>query len=327
VFLAERYSIIERVTQKGCALMTTPGSPTFLCCDGSRQAGEQLFATATEVKVWLLLEHYGAWGAKAFEESDLPQPIKTHLSAQLAAIPGSRLQLIRQDRGRRAISYFIAEVNEPESVLYRFDLSGYDELLDLDAAAILAVGDSYQQYRIAEPVFTVCTNGRRDASCAHYGPVVYQRFMERVGEAAWQTTHIGGHRFAATCVCHPYGVIYGRIPPERAVEIVEETRRRRIVLDLYRGRSFYPPEVQAADYYLREQTGVLDLADFRLLDTERIAEDVSSVRFEALADRQVYRVQVLKDPAGVKTYQNSSDAEPALAPQFRLLKLERVSGA
>jgi len=299
--------------------MTTSNLPNFYSCDYSRQAGEQLFATATEVKVWLLLEHNGAWGTKAFEESNLPEHIKARLNEQLVAVPGSRMQLIRQDRGKRATSFYVAIPKESDSVLYEFDLSSYDDLLALDVSAIVAGDAAYQAHISDEPVFAVCTNSKRDVCCARYGTPVYQRMAQHAGALAWQTTHIGGHRFAATCVCLPYGVIYGRIPPDRAVEVIDETRQGRIVLDLYRGRSIYPPIVQAADYYLREQTGIRDLHGLRLLDMTSTGENTWAVQFAA--DGRTYLVDILMDKSGVQTYQNSTDAAPTVVPQYRLISM------
>jgi hypothetical protein len=293
--------------------------PDFYCCDYSRQAGEQLFATATEVKVWLLLEHNGVWGAKAFEESDLPEHIKVWLNEQLAAIPGSRMQLIRQDRGRSATTFYVALSREKDPVLYEFDLTSYDDLLALNIPAVVAGDSAYQTHINPEPVFAVCTNGKRDISCARYGALVYPRMAQHAGYAVWQTIHIGGHRFAATCICLPYGVIYGRIPPERAIEVVEETRRGRIVLDLYRGRSSYPPVAQAADYYLRLETGIRDLSGLQLVDVTGKGQDTSSVQFRAEA--RIYRVDILMEKSGVQTYQNSTDSAPTALPQYRLLTM------
>src|SRR5260221_11322616 len=67
----------------------------LVCCEYSRQAGEPLFATATVVDVWLLLEQPLPWGKEAFIESTLPQPVKAPLSAVLDTNPGSRPQFIR----------------------------------------------------------------------------------------------------------------------------------------------------------------------------------------------------------------------------------------
>jgi hypothetical protein len=118
----------------------------------------------------------------------------------------------------------------------------------------------------------------------------------------------------------PDGVIYGRIDPQDRQHIIEAHRQGHVRLENYRGRSCYEPVVQAADYYLREQTGGRDLPGFRLLDVENLSENTSAVRFTSLSDGRVHRIDVLTEMNGVLTYQNSTDAAPTSLPQFRLLE-------
>jgi hypothetical protein len=293
---------------------------TFYCCDFSRETGEQLFATASRADVWLLLEYSQPWGAKAFEESDLSQPIKNQLSAHLRTIPNSRLQYIRRQKAGDGIAFYVAVVDESAPVLYRFDLTSYEDLLALDIPAIVANGAAHREYTSEEALFIVCVNNKRDRSCARYGLPVYQALVRHAGEAVWQSSHIGGHRFAGTGVGFPHGTVYGRMNPLDAVQVVDAYQQGRIVLEHYRGRSCYEPVVQAADYFLREQTGVLELNGFRLVDVERISESVSAVRFTALADNRVHRVEVQQEMSDFGIYSNSADTEAAPVPQFRLVE-------
>jgi hypothetical protein len=50
---------------------------SIVCSEMSRTVGEQLFGTCVRVDVWFLLEYTYAWGAKAFDESDLPKGSNT----------------------------------------------------------------------------------------------------------------------------------------------------------------------------------------------------------------------------------------------------------
>jgi|FLYN01.1.fsa_nt_gi hypothetical protein len=290
----------------------------FLCCDYSRQAGEQLFATATRVDVWLLLEYNRPWGGQALDESELPQAIKDRLNAMLGSLPNGRFQFIRRLQPKGGIAFYVAVSHELHPQLYKFELSTYDDLLGLDISG----GQLPVEHATDERLIAVCTNAKRDRSCGRYGAEVFRIMLNVGGDAVWQTTHIGGHRFAATCVCLPEGVAYGRIDPGDTQQIVEAQRQGYIRLENYRGRSCYDAVVQAADYFLREHTGVCSLPGFRLLSTEATAENTTTVRFEALADGRVHRVDVLKDISGVQTYQNSTDAQPTVVPQFRLVAVE-----
>ena len=64
-------------------VFSSQGKP--YCSDLSIRAEEPLTATATPTTVFLLLEYNGAWGEKALDESELPQPIKTRLSKLILA--------------------------------------------------------------------------------------------------------------------------------------------------------------------------------------------------------------------------------------------------
>ncbi len=300
--------------------MTTSNSPDFYCCEYSREAGEQLFATATRADVWLLLEVNRPWGAKAFEESDLPQPVKDKLNAHLSSIPHSRLQFIRQAQPAGGITFFVAVARELNPALYKFRLSTYEDLLALDIPAVVAGDATQQSFLSGERLLALCVNAKRDRSCGKYGAEAYREMLQYGGEAIWQTSHIGGHRFAATCVSLPYGVIYGRIDPQNRHHVIAAHRQGHVRLENYRGRSCYDPVVQAADYYLREQTGVRDLPGFRLLDVEKLSENTSAVRFAALSDERVHRIEVLTKTNGVQTYQNTNDAAPTVVPQYRLFE-------
>src|SRR5712692_4094279 len=156
----------------------------FFACELSLQAGEQLFATATRVDVWLLLEYNGVWQGEAFEESDVPPSVKQHLAAQMAALPRPRLQLIKQGRAADwagMLAFFVAISRDSGSTLYRFDLNDYDDLLKLDIPAIVAGEPVYQKYVGDERVFLVCTNGRRDKCCAKFGPPIYAEVARAMG--------------------------------------------------------------------------------------------------------------------------------------------------
>jgi len=60
---------------------------------------------------------------------------------------------------------------------------------------------------------------------------VAQALAGRFPALAWETTHVGGDRFAANLVILPSGGYYGRLDPEDAVRVAESALRGRIDLD------------------------------------------------------------------------------------------------
>lgn len=301
------------------AQTSEPGAPGFFCRDSSLAAGEPLFGTATRADVWLMLEYTGAWGKKAFEESALPDPVKAHLSRYLDASPHARVQLIRQPgRGADGIAFFVAVTREPLPAVYEFHLRRYEDLLSLDLAAVADGAPAYAQRARRTPLYLVCVNGRRDRCCARRGVGVYEAIAAQVGDAAWESTHIGGHRFAAVGMCFPHGVCYGRLEPGDAPEVVRAYRAGRIFMEKYRGRACHDAITQAADYWLRVETGVAALEAFRWLGTESVSGEAWVARFGDAANGQVHRIQVEAAQSGARVYTSCGDAEPSAFVEYRL---------
>jgi len=229
------------------------------CSDLSLAAGEPLAGTATQGTDWLLVEVRGPWGRDAVADSGL-QPA---LRDRLTAYPGKVVLIRRPDR-RVGGAVIRAEVREGDGRAIRYDRV----TLDRDALPDLANGET-----IDGPVFLVCTHGRRDACCARLGAPVYEALARYVPpERVWQASHLGGHRFAPNVVVLPHGIQLGRIPLDRVEEVVDTVTAGRIPLDLYRGRTIYPPKVQAAEVAVRAATGCDELAGIALAvdDGERV---------------------------------------------------------
>jgi hypothetical protein len=125
----------------------------------------------------------------------------------------------------------------------------------------------------------VCTNGRHDQCCANLGrPVI--RALDAAGTPdVWESSHIGGDRFAANIVCLPSGVYFGRVPPEGAAALLAGLASGLVDLDHYRGRSCYPPLVQAAEAYARAHHGERRLDAVVLAGVVRHGDDEATATF------------------------------------------------
>jgi hypothetical protein len=260
---------------------------------------EPLFATASRGDVWLLLEYAGAWPARALDDSGLPELIKAWFARQVHSLPHARAHLIKQ-RPRRddAITFFVAVADPLRPRLYELHLDAYDDLLDLDLAALVAGTDHLRQM----PIYLVCTHGVHDKCCAKYGWPIYREMTGLAGEAVWQCSHIGGDRFAANVACFPHGVFYGRVAVGDMAAIVETYRAGRIHFEKYRGLAYYSFVTQAADYYLRLRTGVHELPGFRLVGAERAGDNRWRIQFASTLDGQLHRVHVTREKTGLQSY-------------------------
>jgi len=159
-------------------------------------AAEPLAGTAPTDTAYLLVEYPGPWARKALEQSRLPEPIRTELSA-LAASAGVRVQLIRRHRRpapREGFRIFAVYADPQRPWAETAVLDKPEMLLELDLEAV-AAGRSAGLEPHADPLLLVCTNGRRDACCAELGrPLVAALDEAWPGESWTPPTCVAGRR-------------------------------------------------------------------------------------------------------------------------------------
>jgi len=260
----------------------------------SATAGEPLFGSAGRTEFYFLLEYNGIWEDKAFEKSDIPEVVKQRLSGFSKELPASKILLIKRSSHAHpgTIHFFVVIARELNPRLYRFAFHSYEELLGLDLAAVLQDDVKYAHKVQQEPLYLVCTNGRRDLCCARFGFPVFEALKDKIGDAVWECSHIGGHRFAPNVFHLPYGVLYGRVQPQDIEEFVHLTQAGQMRLENLRGRTVYPPTVQAAEYYLRQQTGEVGIDAYRLAETTELEPGSWLVRFVSNRTEKLYVLNI-----------------------------------
>jgi hypothetical protein len=290
----------------------------------ARALDEPLYATASRVRAWVLIEQAGPWGREALVESRLDPAVGRALHRRAHAT-GVRAVLIRRPGralpGPRRI--FLAHTGRQARWLEELTLDDPGELLDLDWTR-LSVGEppGYGAL-VTSPMYLACTNGRHDQCCATWGRPLAQALVAAASTRAWEVSHIGGDRFAGNLVCLPEGVYYGRVEPEAAPQVVGLHERGQIDLDHYRGRCFYLPVVQAAEHFLRRDLDMTDLDGVTAISRRDATDGVAAVRFATAAgERWLVRLRVTPgDPDRLLTCQA---VEPHRPPVYRLLELTRL---
>jgi hypothetical protein len=233
------------------------------CSDVSLENGEPLGATASRIDHWLIVEYRGLWGPNALRASGLSDQVKQSLREQVGARPRSRLLFVRRPdrRGRAEFRGYAATSREGEESLRCTSFESYEELRHLDLAQ---AGEPLER-----PLFLVCTHGKHDPCCARRGRPLFEALAEQLEEeAVWQTTHIGGDRFAGNLLCLSRGVYYGRVERDDAGRVLDAHLDDAIDLEHYRGRSCHSFAAQAVERDIRERTGLLGLDDLRLVSEE-----------------------------------------------------------
>ena len=302
--------------------MTQPdeGRSRFFCSELSRRAGERSAGTASTGAVWLLLEYPHGWGRRAFEESALPPEVKRFFKDSMARIRHSRLLFIKTDRGRRdaRMNLFVVRCRERSPFVVRLRLEKYFDALAYDLALVASGRDPQGGEVCAAPLFLVCTHGRRDKCCAKFGTPLYNALREQAGDSVWQSSHVGGDRFAGNLVCFPHGLFYAHATPEAGRRVVDAYRGGRVLAEEFRGRACYAHHIQAAEAFVRDETGVAGVEDLHFLSTHAEGADAWRVRFEERANRIVHEARVVRRTSDFRNPISCHSAEPQTVPQFHL---------
>jgi hypothetical protein len=296
------------------------------CATLSRALEEPLYGTASVVRGWVLLEQPGPWGTDAVTESRLDRDLARAIDREAAAAPLRLLLIRRPGRGAsQPWTCFVAHTSRRDRWLERRRLDDPAELLELDMAGVVAGERPGFGEEAAEPVYLACTNGRHDRCCATYGRPLALALQASHGELVWESSHVGGDRFAGNLVSLPDGHYFGRVGPAEAGRVVDLHRKGALDLDHWRGCCVDPPVVQAAEWFARRRTGLLGLGDLVLDGRDRLEGGVDAVRF-ALPDgarlRVVLRATRDADPRPLTCH--SARAESPLS--FSLLELATDPG-
>jgi hypothetical protein len=267
------------------------------CSTWSLEVGEPLAGTAAaETEFWIALEHAGPWGPKGADDSGLPAELVAHLMRFTKAEKRARVQLIRRpERSGAEPLVYLARGTPGNSALVGATLTRVEDLLEVDLAA-WAQGAQPSGFReLADPLYLVCVHGRRDRCCAQRGMPVYSALAALSPDAVFQTTHLGGHRFAATLLVLPEGVCYGRVEASEAEALVAAHKAQRFhTLARVRGRCAYGAAAQAAEVRLCEDLGESALSALSLLGLDTDPNGDAQVRFRHQASGREHSVRVVK---------------------------------
>jgi hypothetical protein len=292
----------------------------FYCSELSRRAGELSAGSASTGAVWLLLEYPHGWGRRAFEESALSEGVKRFLKNSMARVRHSRLLFVKTDRGRREerMNFFVVRCRERSPFVVRLGLEKYEDVTAYDLAAIASGSDTQGGEVRTDPLFLVCTHGRRDKCCAKFGVPLYNALREQAGDCVWQASHVGGDRFAGNLVCFPHGLFYAHADAEAGRRVVEAYRAGRVLTEEFRGRACYSHFIQAAEYFVRNEASVGGVEDLRFVSSESAGEESWRVRFVEPAAGRTHEARVSRRPSDFRNPITCHSADTHTVPQFSL---------
>ena len=274
-----------------------PSAEPESCSASALRAAEPLAGTAPVATGWLAIEQQGPFGRDPLRHSHFPVDVAEQLGTLMEG-SGIRPALIRPV-GRHADTHadtptrriFLARSSPGSSTMVTTTITDAAELLHLNLEAFAAgdLGNALPGAVPEEaPLLLVCTHAKRDVCCALRGrPLARDLALNPdFRELVWETSHLGGHRFAGNVVACPQGWFYGNLDPDSAVAAIKALDEGRLVLDHLRGHGGLSAEVQYAEIELRRHLGHDRLTGVTVLSHERgrVAIDVDGTAYEVLVD-------------------------------------------
>lgn len=221
-------------------------------------------------------------------------------------------------REQSGVRVMFAYTGRDRAWLEELRLENIDALFSRDLSP-LRRGESVGGDPIDGLRWFVCTHGKHDPCCAKYGRPVARALDARWPEQSWETSHIGGDRFAGNMLILPLGIYYGRVEPDQAVSLIERLGAGELSLAHFRGRTCHPFDVQAAEWWVRERRGLLQLDDLTFTG-HRHTDTTRSLSTFRLADGRALEVEIEKAVGPLRQLTCHAKAEHR-APRFRLVAI------
>lgn len=276
--------------------MNLPDEQLSSCSLLSARMGEPLTGTAPQAQIYILVEYTSEWSDKALESSEISANVKNFLQGVITSQGPGKILLIKQSFGIRTTKkhIFIAIVSETNPRLFEFAITDYEDILTIDLVGLINGTTDFTQNRVFRPMYLICTNGRRDRCCAKEGFQVYKSFHDHVGDAVWECSHVGGHRFAANVITLPDGVLYGRVHADMVTDLVTACNNSRLIPEWMRGRTIYPSHIQAAEGLLRQKTNRQEIYTYQFGRSTELGENRWDVSFTEISSGHEYNLKLRK---------------------------------
>jgi Sucrase/ferredoxin-like len=235
--------------------------------------GDPLLGTAFPAARLLLVEQPGPWGERGLRDSRFGQAAAARVE-HAANEAGLRVQAIRRPgrTPRGAVRrWAIVDTRDGRESLRWGTYRDADELVDLAFDDLPGAPDS-------DPLYLVCAHSKHDTCCALRGRPVAAALGELRPGRVWETSHVGGDRFAANVLVLPTGLLYGRVLPFAAEEFVAAAEAGEVIGALLRGRIGLPAPAQAALAFAHEHLAVRRRGDLQVESATPIRRGSSVVR-------------------------------------------------
>jgi len=195
-----------------------------------------------------------------------------------------------------------------------FDLDALPGLGDLRGPGSLSMLSE-----VEAPLWLVCCHGTRDRCCSKFGFAVWKCLEPLAPGCVWQSSHLGGHRFAAIVLALPSALMWGRVTPSQVPELHAAFSSGRVAAQgQLRGRCCYARPAQFGEIEVLRWAGLDGLDSLELLRHEPDGQGRHELEFRAVDGWSVGLTVEAFMPSGPPTPASCGD-EPTKRPEFRVV--------
>jgi len=218
------------------------------------ETGEPLAGTAPFAKHFILI----TWPKKYWQYEALdskggfPEGLKEWMKVQSEIIGKVSIRLV----SHKELSNESADIYIYPEKIY------YSNILPEEIYGVLKshfqneCNSEYTAKNIEKDHILVCTHGRHDKCCAKFGQELADNLRIHFRDQhdnieVFDSSHLGGHRFAPTMIDFPSGSAYGHLKTEEITDYFETRKLGMVYAQAYRGSVFLPELVQVAEAYVQ----------------------------------------------------------------------------
>jgi hypothetical protein len=290
------------------------------CAAFAEASGEQRFAKAGVTRGWVLVELPGPWGRDPFEGRGASDALRL-LEERLGSWPVKLLAIRRHGRASAGSTRtaFVCYSGPGVQWIERIRLDDERVLLGLDPQRLSEGERPWIGSPHRSPLYLVCTHGSKDVCCAVRGRPVAKALTAARPGSTWESSHVGGDRFAPNVVCLPHGILYGHLSASSASAAVKAYERGELYLDHLRGRAGEPPAAQAAEHLIRVRNGLRSIDAVVATATTDLGDGRFDVELDVASGRVRARVRRRAVPEARRLTCGASEA--AEPPHWELVSM------